>query len=268
VCSPVNTTTTIPNCSNRGGTTSRLVTNFALYMQINYTSNLSTVRTHTSAAKHYLHFTKQGLVIENIHKLFQKWKNTYHLLLNLFFYQIKVLTFGTSFFKTEVQSLNWSTSSKIKFIWRYTSVFIFYSPNKLTNAGIAVFNHLKLVGYNSAIVLDTNYHKYTLNYLTRLHYYTIGLIPSTTNHQLVDFAIPISVDSVFSQLFFIRLKLNIRRQALTSTYSKRRSVPYINYKCHLITLRKGYVNQIYPDKKYLVCGRSNQNTQLIITCKY
>ena len=141
-----------------------------------------------------------------------------------------------------MQSLNWSTSSKIKFIWRYASVFIFYSPNKLTNVGTVVFNHLKLVGYNSAIILDINYHKYTLNYLTTLHYYTIGLTPSTMNHRLVDFAIPISVDSVFSQLFFIRLNLNIRRQALSSTYSRRKSVPYLNYKCHLITRQEGYVS--------------------------
>ena len=101
---------------NKKNSDHKLLTNFTLYMQINYTSNLLTVRTHTSATKHYLHYSKQGLVITNVHKLFQKWKSTYHLLLNLFFYKIQILTFGTTFFKTEVESLNWTTSLKIKFI--------------------------------------------------------------------------------------------------------------------------------------------------------
>ena len=204
----------------------KILTSFKLYMQVNYTTNFSAIRTHASAAKHFFFFAKQGLMISNIHKIFQKWKNIYYLLFNLHFYKVHILTFGTTFFKNEVQSLNWLTSSKIKFIWRYAHVFIFFSPNKLTNIGNLVFNHLKLAGYNSAVILDATYHKYTLNYLTKLHYYTIGLIPSTTNYKLVDFAIPIASDSIFAQLFFIRLKLNIKRQSLSFFY-KNQELPLL-----------------------------------------
>ena len=58
--------------SNKENIKNKLVTSFTLYMQVNYTSNLSPIRTHMSAHKHYFHFTKQGLTIENVHKLFQK----------------------------------------------------------------------------------------------------------------------------------------------------------------------------------------------------
>ena len=215
-------------CRTKGGTLSlkrhnlQITTSFKLYMQVNYTTNFSAVRTHASAAKHFFFFAKQGLMISNIHKIFQKWKNIYYLLFNLHFYKVQLLTFGTTFFKNEVQSLNWLTSSKIKFIWRYAHVFIFFTPNKLTNVGNLVFTHLKLSGYNSAVILDATYHKYTLNYLTKLHYYTIGLIPSTTNYKLVDFAIPIAADSIFAQLFFIRLNLNIKRQSLSFFYKNQK----------------------------------------------
>jgi len=66
--------TSINTCDslNKKNSDHKLLTNFTLYMQINYTSNLLTVRTHTSATKHYLNYSKQGLIIANIHKLFQK----------------------------------------------------------------------------------------------------------------------------------------------------------------------------------------------------
>ena len=119
-----------------------------------------------------------------------------------------------------MQSLNWLTSAKIKFIWRYSHAFIFFTPNKLTNVGGVLFGHLKLVGYSSAIILDTTYHKYTLDYLTKLHYFTIGLIPANYNYKTVDLAIPTSVDSIFAQLFFTRLLLNIKQQALSFSFKK------------------------------------------------
>ena len=93
--------------------------------------------------------------------------------------------------------------------------------------GNLLFEHLKLVGYSSAVLLDTTYHKYTLNYLTKLHYFTIGLIPANYNYKSVDLAIPVSIDSIFSQLFFTRLVLNIKQQTLNFSHKKLKNDVFI-----------------------------------------
>jgi len=191
---------------------------FKLYMQVNYTTNFLTTKTHTSASENLFSFSKKGLLATNISKIFQKWKNFYYLMFNLYFYKIKILTFGTTFFIKEIQSLNWKSSSIIKTMWRYTHIFLFFTQNKLEVIGVTLFKHLQYSGYNSALLLDIIYHKYTLNYLTKLNYYTIGVVASTTNHKLVDVAIPISTDSLFLQLFFLRTALKIRQQALSNFY--------------------------------------------------
>jgi hypothetical protein len=196
---------------------------FKLYMQVNYTSNFLSNKTHSSFKSNFFSFNKKGLLVINISKIFQKWKVLYNLLFNIYFYKIKILTFGTSFFKKEVQSLNWDTSKKMKFMWRYTNIFFFFTQNKLEVIGGILFTHFKLSGYNTALVFDIIYHKYTLNYLNKLNYYTIGVVATTSNSKFVDVAIPVSSDNLFSQLFFLRTTLKIRQKALTSLYNNYRS---------------------------------------------
>lgn len=50
----------------------KLNKHFKLYMQINYSTNFSSTRTHASGVKHFFYFSKKGLVVSNINKIFQK----------------------------------------------------------------------------------------------------------------------------------------------------------------------------------------------------
>jgi hypothetical protein len=58
---------------------------------------------------------------------------------------------------------------------------------------------------NTSIILDTNYHKSTLDYLHKLSVFTLGVVPTTYNAKVVDLALPISIDNIFSQLFVLKL---------------------------------------------------------------
>jgi len=62
-----------------------------------------------------------------------------------------------------------------------------------------------------ALVIDTNYHQSTLFYLQRYSFFTIGVVPVTSNLYKVNFALPSSAESTYSHLFFIRVILNIRK---------------------------------------------------------
>ena len=74
-------------------------------------------------------------------------------------------------------------------------------------------NYLNKKGFYTAFIFDILYHKNTLFFLHRNDFYTFGLVPLHTSLYTVNFALPISNDSVFLHLFFIRLIIHLQKQA-------------------------------------------------------
>ena len=96
-------------------------------------------------------------------------------------------------------------------MWRYTNPFLVFRPTKIFNYGWIIFYRLKLAGFSTAFILDALYHTKTLYYLNYNSYYTIGLIPMNLPANTLDLAIPSAVDSIFSQLFFLRFILSVKQ---------------------------------------------------------
>ena len=71
-----------------------------------------------------------------------------------------------------------------------------------------------------ALVFDVLYHKNTIFLLHRNNFYTLGLIPLNTSLYTVNFAIPISNESVFLHLFFIRLIVHIQKSTQLSYFKQ------------------------------------------------
>jgi len=69
------------------------------------------------------------------------------------------------------------------------------------------------MGPNVSVITDISYHQKTIYYLKRLHYFTIGLVPSIYSIKSVDLAIPSATDSLTNQVLFIRLLLLIKQSA-------------------------------------------------------
>jgi hypothetical protein len=147
----------------------------------------------------------------------------YYFLFNLFYFDTELMVFGTSFFKKELLSFNWKVTNSLKFIWRYTLPFLYLRSNKITDYGYYVFNKLRLSGLRTAFVVDVMYHSKTLYYLHRSHFYTLGVVPTNVSAFSVNFAVPTAVDSVFSQLFFIRFVIKVRRAVNIRRYNSLRS---------------------------------------------
>lgn len=200
-----------------------LILLFKVYLTTNSFSYKYFLAIHSSWRGFFYTNSKSGVSIINLNKMFSKWKNFYYLFFNLFYYSINMVVFGTSFFKKELVSLNWSLFSNIKHLWRYAKPFLFLKSNKIFTLGEYIFSRLKLQGVNLALIVDVLYHNKTIHYLHRSSFFTFGLVPLTYNLHTVNFALPTSTENLFTQLFFIRFFLKIKESTKLSQYKKFKS---------------------------------------------
>ena len=197
----------------------QLLQSFKSYIRINSNSLTTLTIPHFSFKHFYLGYRRGGVAVLNINKFFTRWKDVYYLMFNLFFYKIDALTFGTSFFKQELLSLNWQSMKKFKFMWRYTRPFLSFRSNKITTYGDFVFYRLNLLGMRLGLVIDVLYHSKTIYYLHRSGFYTMGLVPINYNINTLNFAVPSTSDSLLTQVFFIRFMSLIKQNTLNVQFS-------------------------------------------------
>ena len=88
------------------------------------------------------------------------------------------------------------------------------------NIEFLLFNYLSKQGFHMALIFDVLYHRNTIFLLHRNNFYTLGLVPLHTSLYTVNFALPISNESVFLHLFFIRVVIHIRKQAQASYFKQ------------------------------------------------
>lgn len=84
----------------------KLIRSFKSFLRLNGDSFSTLTIPHFSFKVFYLDYSRGGLSTLNLTRLFGRWKDVYYLVFNLFFYKIDLLTFGSSFFKNELLSMN------------------------------------------------------------------------------------------------------------------------------------------------------------------
>jgi len=201
----------------------KLFTIFKSYLKLNSASQGTISTPHASFTQFYLGYRRGGLAVLNVSRLYSRWKEVYYLLFNLFYYELDLLTFSSSFFKHEVLALNWQFMAQYKFMWRYTQPFLTLRSTKINIYGDFVFYRLNLLGLNVALVTDVLYHAKTIYYLHRARFYTVGLVPVNYNLNTVDFAIPSASDSILGQVFFLRFLSLTQQNVSESRYSSLKS---------------------------------------------
>jgi hypothetical protein len=201
----------------------KLFKTFKSFLRVTSASNSVLMIPHFSFKHFYLGYKRGGLVVLNVNKLFNRWKDAYYLTFNLFYYEIELLTFSTAFFRSEILSLNWQVMNKFKFMWRYTKPFLTSKPNKITTYGDFIFYRLNLLGLRVSLVVDVLYHSKTIYYLHRAGFYSVGLVPVNYNINTVNFAIPTASDSLFTQIFFIRFLAVTQQNSKTLKYKSQKN---------------------------------------------
>ena len=173
---------------------------------------------HSSVKNFFLSYEKLTTTIYSMTYLYSKWKNFYFLLYHLLYYKIPILTFGTTLLQREILALNFQWKQLILRYWFLIRPYFFVKKHTIVDYRKQVFSILKLNQFNIALVLDINYHKHTLYFLKKFNFFTLGAVPLTNNLFVVDFALPINSLNIYSQLFFIRLFINIKKNILYNQF--------------------------------------------------
>ena len=187
--------------------------NLLSYFKVYYRSSLlsDTVIFKAHSSWKYLYLTPNITTCYlNISRSFTKFKLFINLINSIFHFNLKILFLGSNFFKNEINALNWQSFKSIPVMWRYVYPILTIRPSRIFNDGWLVFYKLKFEGYNISFLLDASYHSKNLYYLNKAGIYTIGGVPLWYNASIVNFAIPMTSDSVISQVFLYRLILHFK----------------------------------------------------------
>jgi hypothetical protein len=197
--------------------------NMVFYYRILYTNMwlpTRNVATHPSFNSFYFFNKYQNIGCFNFKKVFNLWVNIFTFLINIFFYNLKYLVFGNSYFKYEVLALNWHGTNFSQVIWKYVGSFVFFLNNKTTLRNKRYFYFLTSLGYKLAFITDIYYHAKTVYYLNHFKYISVGPIPISSNFYLLTIAVPTSSNFLFSNLFFLRLVIKLKKEVRKNSYKE------------------------------------------------
>ena len=193
---------------------------YLTYVKLNSGFHQNTLQPHSSQQIYYYLNKQLNIGILNITKLINVWHNILTFIENIFFYSIEYLIFANNYFKYESLSLNWKKLSLIKSFWRYTYPFIFFLNNKTTQKTELYFRFLLQKGFRVSFVIDIFYHKKTIFYFNKLKFISIGPVPISSNLYLLNLSLPVNSNSIFSNLFFIRFLLKLKKKNSKLLYQK------------------------------------------------
>ena len=190
----------------------RLFKTFKLFISTTYYNpNSSLDKNYIFRDSYYYYGTNFSTL--SLNKVFIIWKNYHYLLFNLFFYDIKLLSFSNSFFINETNALNFFINKSNLLNFRRINPFIFFTLSQIIDYGDMLFRKLRYNGINTSLVIDTIQHSKTLYYLKYNRFFNIGLVTPSSYSKYLDVYLPVGSNSLFTQLFTIRYFLILKKQA-------------------------------------------------------
>lgn len=189
-----------PNVSNQ--ITKQL---FKCFLIVNTFFSKRYLTPHASFRQFYFYNHHNNIGVWSLSKLFTSWQETLFLIQNIMNFKIKYFVFTSSYFRYESLALNWKSITLLKNLWRYTTPFIFFLNNKTTSANDNYFARLKTSDVHLFFIVDPIYHTKTLHYCWKYKFLTVGPVSIAANFYTLNYPIPVATNSVFSNLFFLRL---------------------------------------------------------------
>lgn len=185
---------------------------FSAFLTVNTFFSQYYLTPHSTFRKFYIYNKQNNVGVWNLRRLFLCWQRILFLLYHLFYFDLKYLVFTSSYFRYESLALNYQVIKRIQSIWRYATPFIFFINNKTKTENAVYFNLLKRLNAHVFFIIDPIYHKGTLHYCSKHKFITIGPVAISADFYTLDYAIPVSTNSVFSNLFCLRLLFRVESE--------------------------------------------------------
>lgn len=163
--------------------------------------------------------TKHTAPYINVNKLMHMWIHTHTLLANLFYNQTIFLTFSNKILQKEAYSVNWVNDTKTYSLFKYSIPLFFLKNHPFGLETNLAFNRLADLGLECAFISDFRYHYRTVAFLKKYQIYTLGIVPYNLNPWTLHYPIPVSVNSIFTQYFFIKILFYLQNEAKTQYFN-------------------------------------------------
>ena len=191
---------------------------FNLFFLFNFSMFNSYFKSHHNFNLYYVYsFSNKILLIDPVKFLF-RWRESYDLLFNIFYYNFNPLIFSSNLFKNETLALNWNYNIFDINIWRYYFPFFIFKLSKFNKKTDFFFDKIYSRGVNFFIITDCHFHYKNLHYLNKKKLYSIGLINVNLDPWLVSYPIITFFESYLTQMFFFKLLIFIEKKVLFEKY--------------------------------------------------
>lgn len=192
---------------------------FRTFLIFNLT--FSTKKSPTHADYRLLNIITHGGEVKfiSITKLFSRWSDMFHLLVNIFLYRTNVLAFGSVIFKEELVAINWTLSSfKFKFFKHATPYFFSKDSNYGSQHSSTFFSLIHDLGYKILFLTNIRDLEKTVHFLRSTGFYMIAPVPYNMSPWSVTFPVPVFVNNLFTQLFFLKFLTFAQQRAYSIRY--------------------------------------------------
>jgi len=167
------------------------------------------------------------LIVFDTSKFITRWKETYDLIFNIFFYNFNPIVLSSIFFKNETLALNWNYNFFDINIWKYYFPFFIFKLNNYNRRTSFFFQKIQTFNINFFFITDCLYHYKNLYYLKKNNYYTIGLVNGFLNPWLVSYPVITLFENFLVQFFFIKLLVLIQKNSLFFKYNLFKKIWYV-----------------------------------------
>jgi len=166
---------------------------------LNFTAETLNVH-HLYSTLYVLNWRNRTITITKT--LLHQWQRGVKLLLNIFFYDTRLLVFSVTQLKNETAAINWSN---LKNAQNVNITFVsqaFIRANKYNDDTRDFFTYLTTISNIVVAVTHVTYHICNITYAKLYNFLTCGLIASNDNPWMVAFAFPVLHAHFIAQFFF------------------------------------------------------------------
>lgn len=180
---------------------------FKLFLKLTCSQPFFYSRQHYAYRLLFSNLNPNELLYVDLGKAFSRWSSTQSLLVNLFYYNVRILSFGSKLLSNEILSLNWKLTTPDLLTHSTFDKSFFFTSAKTGPLYSKSFLRLSSFKIENAFVFDLNFHQRTIFFLRRYKFFTLGIVASTQNPWLVDYSIPVFSSNILTQYYFIKLFL-------------------------------------------------------------
>lgn len=189
-----------------------------LFFIFNYALHDSQFKNHHVFKLSYFNNFKKTPYTLNINKIINRWKSSYFLIFNIFYYNFSIFIFGSHLFKNEISALNWISNDWNWNTWRYHFNFFTLRTNVFNKKIEFFYEKLAALELDFFFITDPHFHFKNIYFFNKFKFFTVALTDINLDPTLFSYHIPIATSNTLFQFFFFKFLILINREVKYTKY--------------------------------------------------